>query len=80
MLILQLIRLENALGFMERFEYAQSLTKAQGRTFLLALVSYSKTVKEKEVFELLINFLFGYLSNISFGEELGLVGREYYQE
>ncbi len=61
-------------------EYAQSLTKAQGRTFLLALVSYSKTVKEKEVFELLINFLFGYLSNISFGEELGLVGREYYQE
>lgn len=61
-------------------EYAQSLTKAQGRTFLLALVSYSKTVKEKEVFELLINFLFCHLSDILFAEELGLVGREYYQE
>lgn len=61
-------------------EYAQSLTKAQGRTFLLALVSYSKTVKEKEVFELLINFLFCHLSDILFVEELGLVGREYYQE
>lgn len=61
-------------------EYAQSLTKAQGRTFLLALVSYSKNIKEIEIFELLINFLFCHLSDISFAEELGLVGREYYQE
>ena len=61
-------------------EYAKSLTKAQGRTFLLALVSYSKTINEKETFELLINFLFCHSSDISFAEELGLVGREYYQE
>ena len=61
-------------------EYARSLTKPQGRTFLLALVSYSKNIKEKEIFELLINFLFCHLSDISFDDELVLVGREYYQE
>ena len=61
-------------------DYAKSLTKSQGRTFLLALVSYSKNIKEKETLELLLNFLFCHLSDISFAEELGLVGREYYQE